>query len=252
MATSQNGWTVDKTGALQDRTAVHGVTFPNGVRRGDVATVLFYVAGRFHREVEPLHPGWCWGWFVKVIEGSTSISNHASGTAIDLNAPNHPIARSGTFSGAKVKAIRRILADCDGVVRWGGDYSGRKDEMHFEINKGAAAVSLLCQKFKAQEDDMTKDELLAVLASPTGQAALARAAGIGVHGQKLGRSEVTIGVAVQSTHALVGKLAGADLVDEQALATALAPLLTGDQLETVIRNGMSVEERLALAARLQS
>jgi hypothetical protein len=26
-------------------------------------------------------------------------------------------------------------------VRWGGDYNGRVDEMHFEINAGQAAVN---------------------------------------------------------------------------------------------------------------
>lgn len=156
MANSQNGWPVDRTGAQQDRSAVAGVTFPNGVRRGDVATVLHYVAYRFHREVEPLHAGWCWGWYVKNIEGSSAISNHASGTAIDLNAPSHPIGRRGTFSAAKVRAIRRILADCDGVVRWGGDYTGRADEMHFEIIKGAAAVAALARKIRAEENPVTQ------------------------------------------------------------------------------------------------
>src|SRR5690606_34980535 len=38
-------------------------------------------------------------------------------------------------------ALRRILDDLGGVVRWGGDYSGRKDEMHFEINANAARVA---------------------------------------------------------------------------------------------------------------
>lgn len=155
MSTSQNGWSVDLTGALQDRSEVAGVAFPNGVRKGDVATVLFYVARRFHAEVEPLHPGWCWGWYVKTIEGTSAISNHASGTAIDLNAPAHPMGRRGSFSSAKVTAIHRILADCDGVVRWGGDYTGRPDEMHFEINAGAAAVAKLAAKIGTTEVDMS-------------------------------------------------------------------------------------------------
>lgn len=149
MADSQNGWPVDRSGALQDRSAVAGVTFPNGVRRGDVATVLFYVARRFHAEVEPLGRGWCWGWYVKNIEGSGAVSNHASGTAIDLNAPLHPIGVRNTFSAAKRARIRAILNDCDGVVRWGGDYVGRPDDMHFEIVKGSAAVGTLARKIRA-------------------------------------------------------------------------------------------------------
>lgn len=158
MATSQNGWPV-ATAGQQDTSTVAGVTFPNGVLKGDVATVLHYVARRFHAEVEPLRAGWCWGWFVKIIVGSTSISNHASGTAVDFNAPAHPLGAAGTFSTAKQAAIHRIIADCDGVVRWGGDYSGRKDEMHFEINKGAAAVKALATRIRQQEDDMTPAEV---------------------------------------------------------------------------------------------
>ncbi len=174
MATSQNGWAV-ATAAQQDRTAVHGVTVPNGVLKGDVATVLHHLMDRFHREVEPLRAGWCWGWFVKSIEGSTSISNHASGTAIDLNAPAHPMGERNTFSSTKRAAIRRILDDLDGVVRWGGDYTGRPDDMHFEIVKSAAAVHAVAVRIKGElpVDQAAFNKLMDGWAkTPTGAAAL--------------------------------------------------------------------------------
>lgn len=50
--------------------------------------------------------------------------------------------------------------------------------------------------------DMTKSEMLALLNSAEGQAAIARAAGVGVHGQRLGKSQTTIGQALQATSAL--------------------------------------------------
>ncbi len=109
-------------------------TFPAGVRAGDVYTVLRYVAVQFNATVEALYSPGCWGHNYREISGSTSLSNHASGTAIDCNAPDHPLGAAGTFSAAQVSAIRTILTRCNGVVRWGGDYSSRKDEMHFEIN----------------------------------------------------------------------------------------------------------------------
>lgn len=155
MANSQNGWPVDTTGASQDRGEVAGVSFPNGVRKGDVATVLHYVARRFNAEVERLMLGSCWGWFDRPVRGASSISNHASGTAIDFNAPKHPLGAVGTFSAAQRTAIAKILRDCDGVVRWGGNYSGRKDEMHFEIIGNAAQVKALANKINnPPEDDM--------------------------------------------------------------------------------------------------
>lgn len=134
-ATSQNGWPAGSTSQIPIvGLTAGGVTFPAGVRSGQVHTILAYVAGRFDREVEALVKGWCWGHSYRPISGSTTLSNHSSGTAIDCNAPRHPLGRSGTFSAAQRSRIHAIVASCNGVVRWGGDYSGRKDEMHFEIN----------------------------------------------------------------------------------------------------------------------
>jgi hypothetical protein len=148
-ATSQNGWSAGSSSVVPLSTlSVGAATFPAGVRRGDVHIVLGYVARRFYREVEALVKGWCWGHSYRVISGSTSLSNHSSGTAIDLNAPRHPLGKSGTFSATQRSHIRSILNSCNGVVRWGGDYSGRKDEMHFEINvrPGDARLAALAKR----------------------------------------------------------------------------------------------------------
>ena len=148
-AASQNGWPAGSTSAIPiSGLSVGAATFPAGVRSGDVHTVLGYVARRFDNEVEALVKGWCWGHSYRVISGSTSLSNHASGTAIDINAPRHPLGASGTFSSTQRSHIRSILNACDGVVRWGGDYSGRKDEMHFEINvrPGDARLAALARR----------------------------------------------------------------------------------------------------------
>ena len=152
MATSQNGWPAssDKNaiGITSPKVPGTNVDFPQGVKGGDVETVLMYVAEQFHKTVEPLKDGWCWGYFYRAVTGGSDLSNHASGTAIDLNAPNHPIGSSGTFNGAKREAINRILVFLEGVVRWGGNYSGRKDEMHFEIVGSASAVARVANKIK--------------------------------------------------------------------------------------------------------
>jgi len=154
MAKSQNGWPVDQTGANQDRNPIYGdVKVPNGVLKGDVAIVLRWVAERFHETVEPLAGGTCWGWYVKSIEGSTSISNHASGTAIDLNADQHPmgVAASKTFTAAQIGACHAIIKACGGVVRWGGDYTGRPDPMHWEIVGTRTQVAALAARIQRGE-----------------------------------------------------------------------------------------------------
>jgi hypothetical protein len=153
MPYSQNGWTA---GQARDIGGLHtaavpgtSVRLPQGVRRGAVATVLHYVAEQFHDTVEPLHAGQCWGYAYRKIRGATGLSNHASGTAIDLNAPAHPLGAKGTFTRKQIVAIRRILDFCDETVRWGGDYRERKDEMHFEIVRPAEDVALIAKKIEA-------------------------------------------------------------------------------------------------------
>lgn len=149
MTVSQNGWPVLTTPPSGTLPQITGRVLP-----GDVQTVLGYVAAQFAARVEPVDPAGSWGWNDRNIRGSsTQTSNHASGTAIDLNAPKHPQrsqASPWTFTPAQVATIRAILADLGGVVRWGGDYTiGLRDEMHFEINADAAAVSALAARLRA-------------------------------------------------------------------------------------------------------
>lgn len=133
IATSQNGWPVYTNGTHSDLVSLSYVT--GRVRSGVAAVILGYVAEQFNERVERVRKDWSWGYAYRAIRGQTSgFSNHASATAIDLNAPNHPLGARGTFSAAQVRAIRAILATCGGTVRWGGDYLNRPDEMHFEIS----------------------------------------------------------------------------------------------------------------------
>lgn len=105
------------------------------VRAGDVATILDYVARRFHTRVESLTeldgPADEWGYAYRKVRGGRSLSNHASGTAIDLNATRHPFRTKATrnFSRAQIRECESIVAACGGTVRW---LSGH-DPMHWEI-----------------------------------------------------------------------------------------------------------------------
>lgn len=133
---SPNGWPVgDPATSIGVRTlAVAGTAVRLPVSDTAAGAVLLHVARRFHREVEPLGAG-CWGYSYRANVNSPGVwSNHASGTAIDLNAPRHPNGAAGTFTSDQVRAIRSILEECRGTVRWGGDYSRTKDEMHFELD----------------------------------------------------------------------------------------------------------------------
>lgn len=147
VSTSQNGWTAIASGSDKRLVTLPWVT--GKVLAGDVATVLDYLARRFHHEVEPIRRDHSWGYAARPIRGATVTSNHASATAVDFNAPAHPLGRSGTFSPPKRKALLEILRDLDDIVRWGGTYSGRKDEMHFEINASSAKVAAVARKIRS-------------------------------------------------------------------------------------------------------
>jgi hypothetical protein len=135
MVTSQNGWTAN------DRSVIASFTVPGGklaLHAGSAGAVLAWCVTRWHHEVEPLTWPGCWGYAERPIRGGVQLSNHASGTAADVCAPAHPLGTepAANFTPAKIAAVHRIIGDTGGLIRWGGDYTGRKDGMHLEVNDG--------------------------------------------------------------------------------------------------------------------
>lgn len=109
-----------------------------------VGPLLAAFASEFHQLIEPLDTGALddWGYAFRMVRGTTDkLSNHASGTAIDLNAAKHPLGKVGTFPAEKVPMIRALAKKYG--LKWGGDYVNRKDEMHFEIEVSPAKAKAL-------------------------------------------------------------------------------------------------------------
>ena len=136
---SQNGYSAGDRSLVSSR-LIPGTQVRVTVRNGPAGDLLLYAASRWDAEVEDIDNtrGGLddWGYAERPIRGSTTVlSNHASGTAVDLNATRHPLgtAPRATFTAEQITAIRRILVDCGGALRWGGDYQGRKDPMHLEV-----------------------------------------------------------------------------------------------------------------------
>lgn len=62
-----------------------------------------------------------------------NLSNHAWGTAIDLNAWENPLGNIPVGVGAR-GAVRELVGIANGLgFFWGGHYGGRPDGMHFEL-----------------------------------------------------------------------------------------------------------------------
>lgn len=150
MLYSQNGYSANNSSMMATFT-VPGTSVKIALRKGDVSVLLLYVAEQFDKTVEKLRQKDCGGYNPRLVRGSASVlSNHASGSAEDLNWQLHARGKHGTFSATKVKAIRKILAFCGGAVRWGGDYkSATVDEMHFEVIGSPARVAQVADKIRA-------------------------------------------------------------------------------------------------------
>lgn len=142
------------TWTIPARTGVAKIRLRNGSAGYVLAHFLLWLA----ETIEPLAGKVLddWGYAYRPIRGQSSgYSNHASGTAADANATRHVLGRTGTFAykvkikGKSLTAAARIrsrLVFYGGVIRWGGDYHGRKDEMHFEIVKPLAVTEKLARR----------------------------------------------------------------------------------------------------------
>jgi hypothetical protein len=107
--------------------------------RREVAPVLLNVAKRFHKRVDrlnnPVHDDG--GYNYRTIAGSSFLSNHASGTAIDLNWSRYPMGRRN-MNAEQRRECQKIVERYK-VIRWGGAWAGSSvDEMHFEIAPGVS------------------------------------------------------------------------------------------------------------------
>ncbi|TRO59797.1 MULTISPECIES: hypothetical protein [unclassified Streptomyces] len=135
--TSPNGWELEEkandVSTVWTR-PVPGTGLDVDVRIGDVETVLVHVVRRFHYEIDELRKGDLGGWRAPArVKLTRAEGNQASGTAVAIRPGSYPPGAEGGFYSPQLMVIRDILAECDGVVRWGGD-DDRPYEALFSID----------------------------------------------------------------------------------------------------------------------
>lgn len=147
---SSNGW---EASADQAKIGIKVYTVVAGIRpvklrcASAVAPLLIAACKEWHKRVEKLEPGEVQGYAYRDVRGGAgTLSNHASGTAVDIWPSRHP---QGSANGNLTPEQRSAILDiCSKYgLRSGGTYkSAKPDWMHIEINVTPAEAKLLIAK----------------------------------------------------------------------------------------------------------
>ena len=157
MPTSINGWPVlDGWGDPRLKSApIPGCSKRKLHMRGDVLPLFLALASDYHRTIAPLDQGdWDeWSFDYREARAASAWSDHASGTAVDLNA--NAEGRLGTgplawWRAGKRAAQARRLKKRYKVVMWGGatdlggDYylGSTTDWMHWALRPGTTLADV--------------------------------------------------------------------------------------------------------------
>ncbi|MFE3047418.1 hypothetical protein ACFXIY_10225 [Streptomyces albidoflavus] len=179
--TSANGWPLEgkanHVSTVWTR-PVPGAGLELDVRIGDAEAILVHVIRRFHYEVEQLHPGALVGWeTIDKLSENAPESNLASGTAVRIRPG--ATAKGGLFP-LQEAVVRDILADCRGVVRWGGDDSP-VDESLFYLDRGPDSHEVRDLARKLRQGEATPGQGAGTTVDPLSQARRERAERLARH-----------------------------------------------------------------------
>lgn len=94
-----------------------------------------------------------WSYNCRNIRGSNSTSEHARGTAIDVNATTNPM---GSTLRTDMPWWVPVVGKRWGL-RWGGAYSNRKDAMHYEFMGTKADAAAIVKANLALPNDEPED-----------------------------------------------------------------------------------------------
>lgn len=97
--------------------------------RSELAPIVEWLVNQTTALGYGLRQGECWGFANRAIRGSDRPSNHSWGLAVDLNAPANPMSAQ-LITDMPPSMVELWKAR---QFRWGGEYSGRKDAMHYEF-----------------------------------------------------------------------------------------------------------------------
>jgi len=101
-------------------------------KRGADAIKGFFQEAQ-NQNLDNLVISWAGSFVPRRIRGGTALSNHAWGTAFDINAAENWLNAEPAPVGSKGSLLKLVpIANSFGFF-WGGHYQNRKDGMHFEL-----------------------------------------------------------------------------------------------------------------------
>ncbi len=125
--------------------AFHGIDFPAGVAAGTES-----IWSSFLSQLEPMiqggiRPGEDWGFENRDnVNSPGNKSFHSYGLALDVNAPENGNGSAPGSGPGQIPSTAGALARQFNML-WGGDFTGTKDPMHFELHQrpgGSGGASL--------------------------------------------------------------------------------------------------------------
>jgi hypothetical protein len=166
---SINGWPViPKWGDYRLATATIPGTTRRITMRKDVLPYFLAFAADYHKWIAPIDTGTFDDWSYhppRTGRASNKISDHSSGTALDLNATLEGAQRESNKAWwgrmQKKRALSRLRKIYD-LLSWGGDYKNFYDPMHWYLKPGSnlAQVRGAMQRLGISEDGVRRNNRL--------------------------------------------------------------------------------------------
>lgn len=153
-STTANGWPVCEAPPL---VAVEGTPLHVRLCSPDVIELLTHCIRRYFYEIDDtILPAELTTWVSDRGVEADFGSNRLSGTAVSIKPGWYPIGAVDGLPARDVTVLRDILADCEGVVAWGGDLQPAKHS-HLEVVLGptdprVAAVAAKLRRWSTRPD----------------------------------------------------------------------------------------------------